>query len=465
MSGKPKQIAIIGSGAAAFACALRAAEDGARVTLVESGTLGGTCVNVGCIPSKVLIRDAARNLPAVQNVRGAQQRLHSNGRALLEQRNDLVSRMRQRKYADVLAASANIRRLSGHARFHDAHTLRIERADGRFETLRPECILIATGAAPNVPDLPGLTGTPFWTSNEALASPEIPEHLLIVGGSTVAVELGQAYRRLGSAVTIVARSTLLPREDPDIGAALTRIFRNDRITVREGTAVLSVAHSGNEFQLHTPHEILRGDRLLIAAGRRANTSTLNLANPGIETDVDGRIRVDARMRTNRAHIFAAGDCTNLPQYVYVAAAAGKRAAINMLGGDARLDLDTLASVTFVDPQIASVGMTENEARKKGLDVESRLLPVSEVPRASVNGDDRGFIKLVAERGSGRLLGAQIIADQGGEIIHAAALAMRAGFTVGDLSDEMIPYLTMAEGIRLCAQTFTQDLARLSCCAG
>ncbi len=465
MNGKPRQITIIGSGAAAFACALRAAEDGARVTLVESGTLGGTCVNVGCIPSKALIRDAARIPPATHHVRGVQQQIHVNGRALLEHRSDLVSRMRQRKYADVLAASANIRRLSGHARFHDEHTLHIERTDGHTRTVRPECILIATGARPNVPDLPGLAGTPFWTSNEALASPEIPQHLLIVGGSTVAVELAQAYRRLGAAVTIVARSALLPREDRDIGAALTRIFRNDGIAVREGTAALSVAHSGNEFQLQTPQEILRGDRLLIAAGRRANTSALNLANTGVETDAEDRIRVDARMRTNCAHIFAAGDCTTLPQYVYVAAAAGKRAAINMLGGEARLDLDTLASVTFLDPQVASVGLTEHAAREQRLNVEARLLPASEIPRASVNGDHRGFIKLVAERGSGRLLGAHIIADQAGEIIQAAALAMRAGFTIQDLADEMIPYLTMAEGVKLCAQTFMQDLTRLSCCAG
>ncbi len=454
MNGKPKQIAIIGSGAAAFACALQATEDGALVTLIESGTLGGTCVNVGCIPSKALIRDAALNHLAA-----------GNGRALLEQRNDLVSRMRQRKYADVLAASAGIRRISGHARFHDEHTLTIARTDGQTQTLRPELILIATGAQPHIPDLPGLAGTPFWTSNEALASPEIPEHLLIVGGSTVAVELGQAYRRLGSAVTIVARSTLLPREDRDLGTELTKIFRDQGIAVRQGATAQAVAHDGNQFQLHTAQEILRGDRLLIAAGRRANTAALNLANAGIETDSEGRIRVDARMRTNRAHVFAAGDCTTLPQYVYVAAAAGNRAAINMLGGDARLGLDTLASVTFVDPQVASVGLTDNNARAQGLDVESRLLPLSEVPRAVVNGDHRGFIKLVAERGSGRLVGAHIIADQGGEIIQGATLAMRAGFTVQDLADEMIPYLTMAEGMKLCAQTFVKDLARLSCCAG
>ena len=210
---------------------------------------------------------------------------------------------------------------------------------------------------------------------------------------------------------------------------------------------------------------IRGDRLLIATGRAANTSGLNLDAAGVVIEPNGAIRVDARMATSQPHIYAAGDCSSMPQFVYVAAAAGTRAAVNMTGDEARLELSAMPAVIFTDPQVATVGLSEQEAHVRGIETDSRVLELENVPRALANFDTLGFIKLVVEAGTQRLIGAQVLAHEGGEIIQTAALAIRSRMTVDDLSDQLFPYLTMVEGLKLCAQTFNKDVKQLSCCAG
>jgi mercuric reductase len=182
-------------------------------------------------------------------------------------------------------------------------------------------------------------------------------------------------------------------------------------------------------------------------------------------DTSGAVIIDRHMRTSVSHIYAAGDCTNQPQYVYVAAAAGTRAARNMFGDDAALDLSAMPGVVFTDPQVATVGLTEVQAKAQGLEVDSRTLTLDNVPRALANFDTTGFIKLVADKTNGRLLGAQILSPEAGEMIQTAVLAIRNGMTVQELGDQLFPYLTMVEGIKLCAQTFFKDVKQLSCCAG
>lgn len=199
--------------------------------------------------------------------------------------------------------------------------------------------------------------------------------------------------------------------------------------------------------------------------RQPNTASLNLKNAGVLTNEHGAIPVDEFLRTSNPNIYAAGDCTTNPEYVYVAAAAGTRAAANMLGGNERLDLSVVPGVVFTDPQIATVGLDELTARRNGIAVNTRTLTLDNVPRALANFDTRGFITLVAEAESGRLLGVQAVASQAGELIQTAALAIRAQMTIHDLGGQLFPYLTMVEGIKLAAQTFTKDVKQLSCCAG
>ena len=203
----------------------------------------------------------------------------------------------------------------------------------------------------------------------------------------------------------------------------------------------------------------------MATGRSPNTRDLNLEAAGVEVNQQGAISVDQAMRTSVPGIYAAGDCTDQPQFVYVAAAAGTRAAINMTGGDAALDLTAMPAVVFTEPQVATVGYSEADAHQDGIETDSRTLTLDNVPRALVNFDTRGFIKLVSEAGSGRLIGVQAVAPEAGELIQTAVLAIRNRMTVRELADQLFPYLTMVEGLKLAAQTFTKDVKQLSCCAG
>ena len=461
-------IAVIGSGGAAMAAALKAVEQGARVTLIERGTLGGTCVNVGCVPSKIMIRAAhiahlRRESPFDGGIAAAPPAILRE--RLLAQQQARVDELRHAKYENILDGNTAITMLRGEARFRDGHHLTVRLTDGGEREVAFDRCLIATGASAAVPPIPGLKDTPYWTSTEALESDTIPQRLAVIGSSVVAVELAQAFARLGSRVTILARSTLFFREDPAIGEAVTAAFRAEGIEVQEHTQASHVAYAAGEFVLTTGHGIVAADKLLVATGRTPNTRGLNLEAAGVTINAQGAIVIDKGMRTSNPHIYAAGDCTDQPQFVYVAAAAGTRAAINMTGGDAALDLSAMPAVVFTDPQVATVGYSEAKAHHDGIETDSRTLTLDNVPRALANFDTRGFIKLVIEEGSGRLIGVQAVAPEAGELIQTAVLAIRNRMTVQELADQLFPYLTMVEGLKLAAQTFNKDVKQLSCCAG
>jgi mercuric reductase len=461
-------IAIIGSGGAAMAAALKAVERGARVTLVERGTIGGTCVNIGCVPSKIFIRAAhiahlRQSSPFDAGISAPGP--HISRDVLLAQQQARVNELRLAKYENILAGNPAITLLHGTARFQDAHSLAVSLNDGGEQALAFDRCLIATGASAAVPSIPGLKETPFWTSTEALVCGVVPNRLAVIGSSVVALELAQAFARLGSQVTMLARHTLFLRNDPAIGQAIAEALRAEGIEVLEQVQASRVRFADDEFVLTIASGERRADRLLVATGRDHNTGNLALDAAGIEVNAQGAIVIDQAMRTSVPHIFSAGDCTDQPQFVYVAAAAGTRAALNMTGGDATLDLTAMPAVVFTDPQVATVGLTESQAQLAGLQAESRTLTLDNVPRALVNFATRGFIKIVAEAGSGRLLGVQAVAPEAGELIQTAALAIRAHMTVQELADQLFPYLTMVEGLKLCAQTFSKDVTQLSCCAG
>ena len=463
-----QHIAIIGSGSAAFACAIKAAENGARVTIIEGGdVIGGCCVNVGCVPSKILIRAAQlaqqqRDNPFV----GLKNHAPAINRTLLAQQQfSRVVELRAAKYQKILDNNSALSLLKGYARFKDSKTLIINKADGSEQELVADKILIASGSVPTIPHIEGLHKTPYWTSAEALFAKESPEHLVVIGSSVIALEIAQAFRRLGSEVTIIARHSLLYKEDPLLGEKLAECFNNEGIRILNLTQASRVDHDGERFYLQTNDGDIRCDKLLISTGRQANTETLNLAAIGVKTHNNGEVIVNECMETNIPGIYAAGDCSNMPQFVYVAAAAGSRAGINMTGGYAKLDLTTLPAVVFTDPQVATVGLTEEQAKEQGMKTDSRVLEMVNVPRALANFETDGFIKLVIQKENGRLIGAQILAHEGGELIQTAALAISNRMTVTELADQLFPYLTMVEGLKLCAQTFNKDVSELSCCAG
>ena len=466
-SDKNLHIAVIGSGGAAMAAALKAAERGARITLIERGIIGGTCVNTGCVPSKIMSRAAH-----IAHLRtespfdgGVSAQIPKVDRAnLLQQQQTRVEELRDAKYEGILRDQTAITVLNGEARFVDANNLVVQLNEGGEQNVHFDRAFIGTGARPAEPSIPGLAETPYLTSTSALALITVPERLIVIGAGFVALELAQAFARLDSKVTVLARSRLLSGEEPAIGEAIEAAFRREGIEALKQTQASRVDYTDNEFVIETNAGTLRADQLLVATGRIPNTENLNLAGIGVETS-RGAIQVDGQLQTTVPGVYAAGDCTDQPQFVYVAAAGGSRAAVNMTGGEATLDLSAMPGVMFTDPQVATVGLTEAEALKQGYNVDTRLLDLENVPRALVNFDTHGFIKMVAERDSGRLLGVQAVTAEAGELIQAAVMALRAGMTVQDIGDELFPYLTMVEGLKLCAQTFTKDVKQLSCCAG
>ena len=466
--GNGLHIAIIGTGSGAFAAALKVVEEGATVTMIERAeVIGGTCVNVGCVPSKIMIRGAQlaqhqrhhpfdgleRHEPAIDR------------RAMLAQQVARVDELRDAKYESILEGNESIKLIRGSAAFENRNTLLVSRPDGTKTRVTADRFLIATGSAPAIPEVPGLAEVPYWTSTEALFAATTPEHLAVIGSSVVALETAQAYRRLGSEVTVLARTKLLSQEEPALGDELAKAFEAEGIRVLIKTSAKRVDFDNGNFTIALDNETLSSDALLVASGRPPNTAELNLDAAGVETTDSGAIVVDDHMRTSAENIYAAGDCTTQPQFVYVAAAAGTRAGLNMTGGDAALDLSAMPAVIFTDPQVATVGLSEAEAIRAGMDTESRKLGLENVPRALANFETHGFVKLVIDASNDRLIGAQILAPEAGEMIQTAALAIRNRMTAQELADQLFPYLTMVEGLKLCAQTFFKDVKQLSCCAG
>jgi len=468
MSNNKLHVAVIGSGGAAMAAALKAVERGARVTLIERGTIGGTCVNTGCVPSKIMIRAAhiahLRKESPFDEGLSPQQTLEADRTKLLAQQQARVEELRDNKYESILRDQTAITVLNGEARFVDANNLVVQLNEGGEQTVHFDRAFIGTGARPSEPPIPGLAGTPYLSSTSALVLDTVPDRLLVIGAGFVALELAQAFARLGSKVTVLARSRLLSSEDPAIGEAIEAAFKREGIEVLRQTQARRVDYTDNQFIIDTNAGTLCANQLLVATGRTPNTKSLNLENIGVEA-AGGAIQVDEYMKTTVPGLYAAGDCTDQPQFVYVAAAGGSRAAVNMTGGKATLDLGAMPGVMFTDPQVATVGLTEAEAIRQGFSVDTRMLNLEYVPRALVNFDTHGFIKMVAERDSGRLLGVQAVTAEGGELIQTAVMALRAHMTVEEIGNELFPYLTMVEGLKLCAQTFTKDVKQLSCCAG
>jgi mercuric reductase len=459
-------LAIVGSGSAAFAAAIQAVERGARVVMIEHGTVGGTCVNIGCVPSKAMLRAGETYAAAGHNPHEGVPT--SAGEVELDkivaQKDALVERMRQDKYLK-LVDEYGWDMVKGHAEFADADTLVV---DGQH--VRARNYLVTTGARPTIPPIPGLDEAGYVTSTSGLELKELPRRLLVIGGNYIGLEMGQLYAHLGVEVVVIEMlERISPGEEPEVAETVTQVLGAQGVEIVTGARVVGASREGEQKVLRVARdgheETVHGDEILIAAGRRPNTDRLGVDRAGIELTERGAIRIDDTMRTTNPRVWAAGDCTPVPQFVYVAAAQGSTAAVNALEGrrDA-LDYWALPRITFTHPQIAAAGLTDAQAREQGLDCECRVLPLDVVPRAAVNLDTRGFMKIVAERDSGRIVGATAVADNAGDVILAAVYAIQFKLTVDDISKTWAPYLTMSEGFKLAAQIFTRDVSKLSCCA-
>ena len=466
-AGEGFDLVVIGAGSAGFSAAIAAAEQGAQVALVGHGTIGGTCVNVGCVPSKTMIRavEICHQAQTAARFSGVKAQAQITDWAqLVAQKQELVTALRQAKYLDLLPQYERITYLEGQARLA---------ADGvavGARLIRAPKVILATGTRPLIPDIAGLDTVPFLTSTEALALARQPRSLTVLGAGYVGCELAQMFARAGTRVQLVYRSRLLPQAEPEISAALAQSFAAEGIALHQAEAYEQVSQGRDGIRLTVrlagQVQHIESEHLLITAGRRPNTEALDLPQNGVALLPNGGIRVDAHMETARAGLYAAGDVTGRDPFVYMAAYGGRIAASNAVSGNhLKYDNTAMPAVVFTDPQMASVGLTEARARARGLEVRTSVISLDHVPRALAARDVRGLIKLVAARRSGQLLGAHILAPEGADSIQTAALAIRQGLTVKALGEMIFPYLTTVEGLKLAAQAFDKDVTMLSCCAG
>jgi len=466
---------ILGSGSTAFAAALRARELGKTALMTEERTIGGTCVNRGCLPSKNLI-EAAKLLydaraPRYPGIGPTAPALDFQG--LIGQKDELVRAYRAKKYESLLGDGVRLER--GHVAFLDDRTIEI--GGKRF---RGDRVLIATGSRPVLPPIDGLGDVPFLTSDlltsdEPMELTGLPPSLLILGGGYIALELGQMFQRLGTNVTILERGEeLLARGyEPEVGPTIRGILEQDDIRVVTSAQVTGVRTDGDGIVAAVATRggarELRAARLLVATGRRPNTDAIGIEKAGVEVGPRGQIRVDRHLRTNVPHVFAAGDVVVGEHGSQMATPVGSQdgaiAAHNAFRADLReVDHRVVPRVIFTDPPIAVVGLTEEQAIAAGHPCWCNTLPILLVPRAGAIRDTRGIVKMVADAETHEVLGVTMIGHGAAEVIHEAAMGLRFRATLLDFIGLLHVYPTMAEALKIVAISRFKDPERLSCCA-
>jgi mercuric reductase len=458
---------ILGGGSAAFSAAIRANELGKRTALINAGPIGGTCINVGCVPSKLLLTlgdDYSRaTKPRFRSIR------MENGGTLdfqeaIREKDRTVRSLRKKKYADVLAGLDHVHPYRGKGRFVGPKQVAVGR-----HRIRGKTFLIATGSSPYVPPFEGIDKVDYLTNVEALSPGDRPDSLLVLGGRALGLEFAQMYAHFGTKVTLLQRSSrILPNEEPIVGEHLAEYLREDGIAIHTDAAVKEVGQRGETKTVTAKvggrTRRFEADALLLATGRRPNTPFLNLDVVGVKTREDGAVVVDEGMRTSAPGVWAAGDVIGMPMLETTAAKEGYIAAANAFE-DAGLKMDYLSvpHAVFTNPAVASVGLTEEEAERRGIRCGCSAIPMDLVPKAVATRDTRGLAKMVIEAKTGRILGVHLLSSLAADMIHEGALAVKFGLTIFDLMDVVHVFPTMSEALKLVAQSFVMDVEKLSCC--
>lgn len=460
---------IIGGGSAAFSAAIKAESLGLSTLMVNAGLdFGGTCVNVGCVPSKNLIRAAETAFHATHsNFAGIKAKgVDIDFVEVIKDKKKLVFTLQKKKYMDVVSDFQNLKMVEGWAEFVDDKTIKVNGKD-IYKGMK---FLIATGVTTQIPSIDGLTKVPYLTNVSLFDLEEQPKSLIVLGGGYIALEIAQAYHRLGTKVTLLQRSgQVLSKLTADIAEELTRHLRSEGMEIYTGLNFTEVSESFEKVRVVVEYKgeqrIFESEKILVSTGTKPNTDKLSLQNIGLKLDKGGHILVNDKMETNLRNIYAAGDVVNTPAYVYTAAFEGKIAVENAFtGANSKADYSSLPWVVFTDPQVAGAGIDEAEAAAQNIPFEVSNLELKDVPRAIAANDTRGFIKLIRNSETDKLIGARVVAREGGELIQQLSMAIKYGITVKELAESFYPYLTLSEGIKLAAITFGKDVSKLSCCA-
>ncbi len=464
VAGGQYDLIIIGGGSAAFSASATAADMGLSVLMVNAGLdMGGTCVNVGCVPSKFLIRNAEQTHRAKYSpFHGVSSTIPKiDYSAIIKQKKELVAALQKKKYLDVVDKLDTVDVLEGWAKFVDSKTIEVNTK--QYKGMK---FLLATGATTKIPEIMGLDIVGYLTNESIFNLEELPKSLIVIGAGYIALEIAQAYHRFGTKVTFLHRSErILRTQAVDITDELTTQFESEGMDIHTDVRIEKFERNGEIVKAFTNEGQFEATHILVASGTKPNTASMAIENTGVDLDERGRIIVNNQQETNVDHIYAAGDVTNTPAFVYTAAKEGKVAMLNAFKstGD-QVDYKGLPWVVFTDPQVAGAGMDEQEAEMAKIPYETSVMPLSEIPRAQAALDTRGFIKLIRNSENDQLIGGRIIAPEGGELAMQISLAIKANMTVQELAEMFHPYLTLSEGIKLAAITFNKDVEELSCCA-
>jgi pyruvate/2-oxoglutarate dehydrogenase complex dihydrolipoamide dehydrogenase (E3) component len=441
-------VVILGSGAPGKLLAWTLASQGRRTAVVERRYIGGSCPNIACLPSKNVIHGAK---VASYFRRGAE-----FGIAEGDWKIDMASvRDRKRKMVEGLVAlhlekyrQSGAELVMGDGRFVAPRTVEVALNAGGTRTLRGQTVIIDTGSRARIDDTPGLAEARALTHVEALELDQLPQHLIVLGGGYVGLELAQAFRRFGSRVTVVERNdALIHREDPDVTEAIERLFRDEGIEVRTGTAVDRVeGRSGESVRLHTGRGAIEGTHLLVAGGRTPNTDGIGLETTGVETDERGHVKVDERLRTTAEGVWAVGDCAGSPYFTHIGEDDFRVVLANLTGGDRVTTGRQVPYCLFTDPELARVGLGEREARERGVGYRLARIPMDAVLRARTLSETRGFFKALIEKDGDRILGFTAFGPEAGEVMAVVQVAMVAGLPYTALGDAVLTHPTMAEGL-------------------
>jgi pyruvate/2-oxoglutarate dehydrogenase complex dihydrolipoamide dehydrogenase (E3) component len=442
-------LVVIGAGTAGLVTAAGAAGLGAKVALIEKHLMGGDCLNVGCVPSKTLIRSSRALAEAAAAARlgirisGAQADFPAVMERVRRIRAGISPHDSARRFKEL-----GVDVFLGEARFLDADHVEVGGKKLRFKKA-----VIASGARAAVPPIEGLAGSGYLTNETVFNLTELPARLAVIGGGPIGCELAQVFRRLGSEVTVFhTQEHLLEKEDEDAARVVQERFLSEGVKIVLNTRISKVSLDGGAKVIHYESSGQNGafsaDAVLVAAGRAPNVGGLNLESVGVDYDPRSGVKVDDHLRTSNPRIFAAGDVCMPLKFTHAADFAARTVIQNALFfGSKKLSALTVPWCTYTDPEIARVGLSESEAKERGVAVNLYLKPFKQVDRAVTDGEEEGFVKILTAKGSDRIVGATVVSRHAGDLIGELTLAMTAGIGLGKIASVIHPYPTQAEAIR------------------
>jgi|SRR5579884_2061402 mercuric reductase len=462
---------ILGQGSAAFAAAIKANEMNVKTAMIgwevtKGATLGGTCVNVGCVPSKNLITMGNLFYQTIMQEFDAirYSKTEFDFKRAIEIKNELVKRFRRDKYADVLKGLDNVEFIHGYGRFVSKNEVVVGKS-----SLSSKKFLIATGARAKVLQLNGMDKIDYLTNEEALDLEELPESMIVLGGRALGLEFAQMYSKFGTKVTVLQRSNrILPDHEPEISSLLEGYLKDEGIDIRTGVELKNVSKKGKKkivrYTFKGGEKEVEAEKLLFATGRIPNTDGLDAHKAGVRLTPQGFVSVNDEMHTSASNIWAAGDVIGEPMLETVAAKEGSIAVDNAFAnGHKKINLVEVPRAVFTYPEVASVGLTDSQANGLGVKCACGVLPLDLVPKSHIIGDTRGLIKLVVERKTKRVVGVHILSPHAADLIHEGALIVKFKLTIDDIIDTVHVFPTLSEGIKLAAQSFYHDVSKMSCC--